>query len=144
MRLLAAALVGMLLCAPVCAQNRVVLVADRTSPIETLSSFEVRGVYLGIAVFKGGRAVRALRNASDPRLNGVFLQSVVGLSQERYERRVLTNVFKFGTVRPEEFLDSTKLMQALRSNPYAVTYLWVSDDDVPEGLKVLRVLWQDF
>ena len=144
MRSLALLLVGLMFAAPAAAQSRVVLVASKDSPIETLSSFEVRKIYLGISVFKNGRAVRALRNLTDEKLNDVFLQSVVGLSEDRYERRLLTNVFKFGTARPEEYSNATLLAQALQANPYAVTYLWVTDEGVPDGLKVLRVLWQEF
>jgi hypothetical protein len=135
--------VALLFCAPVCAQNRVVLVAAKNSPLETLSSFEVRKIYLGIAVFKNGRTISAFRNGSDPRLSDVFFQSVVGLSEERYERRLLTNVFKYGTARPGEISDASQVKALLVTNPYTVSYLWVTDE-VPEGLKVLRVLWQDY
>jgi hypothetical protein len=139
----AAIVLALLICAPVCAQNRVVLVAAADSPIEMLSSFEVRKIYLGIAVFKNGRTINAVRNGSDPRLSDVFFQSVVGLSEERYERRLLTNVFKYGTVRPGEISDASQIKPLLTANPYAVSYLWVTDE-VPTGLKVLRVLWQDY
>jgi hypothetical protein len=139
----AAALLALLFCAPALAQDRVVLVAAAGSPLQTLSSFEVRKIYLGITVFKDGRPVRGLRNATDPRLNGVFLQAVIGLSAESYERRLLTNVFKFGTARPAEISDPAEIARTLAADPYAVTYVWVSDG-LPEGLKELRVLWQDF
>jgi hypothetical protein len=134
---------AILFCAPAGAQNRVLLVADQASPIETLSSFEVRKLYLGISVFSNGHAIHPLRNIADPRLNDTFLQSVVGLSEEVYSRRLLANVFKFGTVRPDEYRDDEQLAQALHSNPYAVSYIWVSGAP-PPGLKVLRVLWQDY
>jgi hypothetical protein len=139
----AAALLVLLFCAPAVAQNRVVLVAAADSPLQTLSSFEVRKVYLGISVFKDGREVRGLRNDTDDRLNGVFLQSVIGLSAESYERRLLTNVFKFGTARPGQIADAAEIGRTLAADPYAVTYIWVSDG-IPAGLKELRVLWQDF
>jgi hypothetical protein len=141
-RLVATLLAGLLLCAPVGAQDRVVLVAAADSPIEALSSFEVRKLYLGISVFKNDRLVRAIRNASDPRLEDIFLQSIVGQSEQRYERRLLTNVFKFGTARPEEFSESSALIEALVTNPYAVSYILVGDE-IPNGLKELRVLWQE-
>jgi len=136
------ALLAALFCTPAGAQNRVLLVADQASPIEMLSSFDVRRLYLGISVFLSGHAIRPLRNVSDPRLNDTFLQSVVGLSEEGYERRVLANVFKFGTVRPDEYRKPEELAQALRGNPYAVSYIWVTGEP-PPGLRVLRVLWQD-
>ena len=143
MRAALIALVALVFCAPVRAQNRVLLVADEASPIETLSSFEVRKLYLGISVFREGHALRPLRNLADPRLNDTFLQSVVGLSEEGYARRLLANVFKFGTARPDEYRNAEQVLQALHGNPYAVSYVWVTGAP-PPGLKVLRVLWQDY
>ena len=128
-------------CTSALAQDRVVLVASAASPIDAISSFETRKIYLGIGVFKDGRLIVGLRNQADRMLTEVFLQSVVGLSEERYERRLLSNVFKYGTLRPEEFSDVESLTAALAGNPYAVSYLWVTDG-VPPGLRVLRVLWQ--
>jgi hypothetical protein len=139
----AALLLAVLICVPVRAQERVLLVAAADSPLQSLSSFEVRKVYLGISVFKDGHSVHALRNDTDQRLNEVFLQSVVGLSEESYERRLLTNTFKFGTARPERISKSTDMAPVLRADPYAVTYIWGADV-VPPGFKVLRVLWQDY
>lgn len=133
----------LLLCDTTQAQDRVVLVVGAASPIDTLTAFEVRKLFLAIDVFKDGRMIRACRNTSDPRVNDVFLQSVVGLSQERYERRLLANAFQFGTTRPDEYADVTRLLEVLQANPYAVTYLLV-DGELPTGVKVLRVLWQEF
>ena len=134
-------LLAVLICAPVCAQERVLLVAAADSPLQTLSSFEVRKIYLGISVFKDGHSVRALRNDTDQRLKEVFLQSVVGLSEDSYERRLLTNTFKFATARPERIPKTSDMAALLRADPYAVTYIW-GTDVVPPGFKVLRVLWQ--
>jgi hypothetical protein len=141
-RAIATALLLALLCGSAHAQNSVLLVADENSPIETLSSFDVRKLYLGITVFWMGRMIRPLRNDSEATLNDRFLQSVVGMSEESYERRLLANVFRFGTARPDAYRDKERLFQTLRQNPYAVTYIWVTDKP-PPGLKVLRVLWKE-
>jgi len=137
----AALLLVVLICSPVCAQERVLLVAAADSPLQTLSSFEVRKIYLGISVFKDGHSVRAIRNDTDQRLKAVFLQSVVGLSEDSYERRLLTNTFKFATARPERISKTSDMTPLLRADPYAVTYIW-GTDIAPPGFKVLRVLWQ--
>ena len=136
------ALACLLFSATALAQDRVVLVASASSPLTALTSFEVRKLFLGIEVFRDGRMLRGLRNRSEERLNDVFLQSVVGLSETSYERRLLSNVFKFGTVRPDEFTDLVRLSEALQANPYAVTYLWIAGEP-PADVKVLRVLWQE-
>jgi len=138
-----AIVVALMLCAVANAQDRVVLVASDASPIRTLSSFEVRKLFLGIDVYSESRMIRGLRNLTDPRLNEIFLQSVVGLSQQRYENRLLSNVFKYGTARPDEFRDPQALADELRANPYAVSYMWAGDE-VLSGMKVLRVLWQEY
>ena len=143
-RLFAALLCALALCGPAFAQERVVLVASEASPIDSISSFEVRKLYMGISLLNNGRFVRGLRNVSDERLNGVFLQSVVGLSAERYERRLLSNLLKYGTARPAEYADSTDLLKALRADPLAVSYVWLRNEETLEGVKVLRVLWQEF
>lgn len=125
-------------------QERVVLVASADSPIDSLTSFEVRKIYLGIEVMRAGRFIRPLRNRSTPFVESVFLQNIVGLTQDRYERRLLSNLLKFGAVRPMEFENVEQLKQSLRDNSFSVTYLLVNGDEDIEGLKVLRILWQEF
>jgi hypothetical protein len=135
---------ALVLCAPALAQQRVVLVATEDSPIVAITALEARKIFLGIAVFSGGRAIRGLRNLTDPSLDRIFLQSLMGLSAERYERRLLSNVLKYGTTRPEEMRDAAQLAAMLEANPYTVTYVRVDGSGPPPGTKILRVLWQDF
>ena len=138
------AIVSLLLCVPALAQQRVVLIAAGDSPIESVTALEARKIFLGIVVYSGGRAIRGVRNLTDSSLDRVFLQSVMGLSADRYERRLLSNVFKYGTTRPEEVTDPARLAEMLADNPYAVTYVRTEGDEIPSGTKVLRVLWQGF
>jgi hypothetical protein len=140
---LAALFFAFLLSGPALAQTRVVLVVGAASPIEAISSFELRKIYLGIDVMKNGHFVHGLRNISQPQLNGIFLQTAVGLSAERYERRLLSNVLKYGALRPPEFADENRLIAALHADPYAVSYMRINNDNPPPGIKVLRVVWQD-
>jgi len=87
--------------------------------------------------------VRALRNESSARVQEIFLQNVVGLTEMQYERRLLINLLNSGAVRPGEYSDIDQLIEAIKSSPMSVSYLLIRDDQVPPGLKVLRVLWAE-
>ena len=123
------------------AQQRLVLVVAADSPIEDISVFEARKMYLGIDVLKQGNFVRPLRNASDAELEQIFLQSVIGLTKLHYERRLLSNLLRLGSVRPQEFETLDALAEELAGDKFAVTYAF--DDGRLQGVKVLRVLWQE-
>ena len=132
----------MLLCvASAQAQQRVVLVVAEDSPLDSISVFEIRKIYLGIDVLKHGSFVRPLINVSSSEVEEIFLQSVMGLSKARYERRLLSNLLRLGAVRPREFTDINALAAELEDDKFAVTYAF--DDGQLPGVKVLRVLWQE-
>ena len=121
----------------------VVLVTDKDSPIENISSLDIRKVYFGISVSIEGQAIRALRRRDDERLNQVFLQSVIAMSQRSYERRLLSLVLKFGTPRPVEVKTRDGLLKLLAENPSAIAYMWKSDAEAEPRVKIVKVLWQE-
>lgn len=121
----------------------VVLVTNQDSAIETISSLDIRKVYLGISVTNDGNIIRALRRRDDERLNQIFLQSVIAMSQRSYERRLLSLVLKFGTPRPEEVDDRNELLELLARHPSSIAYMWKSEAESNPSVKIIRVLWQD-
>jgi len=121
----------------------VVLVADKDSPIESISSLNIRKVYLGIPVTIGGHAVRGFRRRDDERLNQIFLQSVIAMSERSYERRLLSLVLKFGTPRPTEVDNHGELLESLANNSSSIAYMWKSEAESNSNLKIIRVLWQE-
>jgi len=124
------------------ADDAVVLVTDKDSTIESISSLDIRKAYFGISVTNNGNIIRALRRRDDERLNQIFLQSVIAMSQRSYERRLLSLVLKFGTPRPEEADDRNELLELLARNPSSVAYMWKSEADANPNVKIIRVLWQ--
>jgi len=98
------------------ADSAVVLVTAKDSPIESISSLDVRKAYLGIVVTVDGNSVRALRRRDDEHLNQIFLQSVMAMTQRSYERRLLSLVLKFGTPRPLEVDSHEELLELLARN----------------------------
>jgi hypothetical protein len=121
----------------------VVLVADKDSPIESISSLDIRKVYFGISVTIGGNIVRGLRRRDDERLNQIFLQSVIAMSERSYERRLLSLVLKFGTPRPAEVDSRDELLELLQNHSSSVAYMWKSEAESDSRVKIIRVLWQE-
>ena len=125
------------------AEDAVVLVTVSDGPITDISSLDIRKAYLGISVTIAGSTVRPLRQQDDDRLNLIFLQSVVAMSQKSYERRLLSMMLKFGTPRPSEVDDLEDLIETLVRNPNAIGYMWKSDAESDSRIKTIKVLWQE-
>jgi hypothetical protein len=125
------------------AADAVVLVTGKDSTIESISSLDIRKIYLGISVSHDGNVIRALRRRDDERLNQIFLQSVIAMSHRSYERRLLSLVLKFGTPRPVEVDDRDELLELLASHSSSIAYMWKSEAESNSSVKIIRVLWQE-
>jgi hypothetical protein len=125
------------------AQDAVVLVVGRDSPINEISLLDIRKAYLGISVSLGGGTVRPLRRNDDEQLNQIFMQTVIAMSERSYERRLLSLMLRFGTPRPEETDDRDELDRRLAERPYSIAYMWKSEAEADARVKVVRTLWQD-
>jgi len=125
------------------AELAVVLVADSDSPVESISMLDIRKIYLGISVAVDGVKVRGIRWRNDERLDQIFLQSVIAMSQRSYERRLLSMVLKYGTPRPAVANDRDELMELLAINPSSIAYMWKVDAEADSRVKIIRVLWQE-
>jgi hypothetical protein len=125
------------------AESAVVLVTSSDSPIQSMSSLEVRKAYMGVAVSVDGLSVRAVRRRDDDRLNKIFLQSVIAMSERSYERRLLSLVLRFGVPRPAEVDDQQELLDLLERIPSSISYMWKSDAEANTGVRIIRILWQE-
>ena len=125
------------------AEDTVVLVTHSDSSVEDISSLDIRKAYLGILVTVDGSTIRPIRRQEDERLNMIFLQSVVAMSQKSYERRLISMMLKFGTPRPIEVDSGEELLEQLVRNPGAIAYMWKSDADAEPRVSTIRVLWQE-
>jgi hypothetical protein len=120
----------------------VVLVTGRNSPIESMSSLDIRKVYFGISVTVGGHTIRALRRRDDEQLNEIFLQSVIAMSQRSYERRLLSLTLKFGTPRPIQVRNREEMLRLLGEHPSTIAYMWKSNAESESRVKIIKALWQ--
>ena len=123
------------------ASESVVLVARADSPVRDLSSVEVRKLFLGVPVLVDGKLLHPLRNRSDVRLDDIFLQQIVAMTQEAYDRQILVGLNRQGWVRPAEAASVGRVIETLYADPQAVSYMWRRDVEHNPRLKVLRTLW---
>ena len=144
MRRIALLLAALLLALNAQAGSRqVVLVVNADGPIAKLDSIEIRKVFLGLPVTRSGRVLHPIRNTSNGQLEQVFLQDIVAMSQSAYDRRVLGLVLRQGKPRPVELGSRDAVLAALYADPYAVSYMWVSDVIGNPRIRILRILWSD-
>jgi hypothetical protein len=70
-----------------------------------------------------GKLVHPLRNNSDATMQEMFMQKVMFMSTQAYERQILSRVFRTGGSRPPEYADMPELLKALENDRNAVTYV---------------------
>jgi hypothetical protein len=132
------------LCAQVLSGSQaVVLVVGPDSGVVDLDPVTVRKLFLGLPVLINGHPLHPLRNRSDPRLDPIFLQQIVAMSQSAYDRQILVGVNRQGWLRPLEVTSGRRVLDALYSDPGAVTFMWLRDVEHDPRIRVIRVLWAD-
>ena len=125
------------------AERSLVLIVAADSPVEHLESIEVRKLFLGLPVLRSDAPLRPICNMSDDRIDEVFLQYVVAMSQSAYDRRILELVNTQGRPRPLELRSRDAVLAALYADRRAVSYAWLTDVAGNPRIRVLRVLWKE-
>ncbi|MBU1690711.1 MAG: hypothetical protein KJ958_02440 [Gammaproteobacteria bacterium] len=128
------------------AQNmrKLVLVAASDSDITRLPPADTRRLFLGVAVaasFAAGESLHPLRNTSDPVLEESFLQKVIFMSRDAYERALLTRVMHGGGTRPALYDSEALLVNTLLADKFAVTYMWADKAVANSNLKIVAEPW---
>ena len=125
------------------AEHALVLITSAGNPLQSVSSIELRKLYLGFIVnAESGDQIRPLTNDSDSRAKEIFLQNVVGMSARSYDRRLLTLTLRTGRHRPEVFRETTALLDRIADDSNSISFVWVEDVAGREDLRIVRVLWQ--
>jgi hypothetical protein len=121
--------------------REVVLVVSRDSPVTSISSLELRKLYLGLPVTLGGVLARPLRNASDDQLEEIFYQSAMAMSRGAYERQLLSLTLRFGRLNPEIVHSTRQVKEVLYQDVSAISYMWHSDIGEEDELRIVKLLW---
>lgn len=122
----------------------VVLVVRADSPVTDLDSVTVRKLFLGLPVLINGRPLHPIRNRADARLDQIFLQEIVAMSQTAYDRQTLTGLNRQGWLRPLEVDSGNAAIDKVLADGNAVTFVWQRDLAAHNSqVRVIRVLWSD-
>lgn len=121
----------------------VVLVVRADSGVVDLDPLTVRKLFLGVPVLVNASPLRAIRNRSDARLDEIFLQEIVAMSQSAYDRQILIGVNRQGWVRPQEVQTNSRALERVYADPNTVTFMWQHDVAHDAKIRVIRVLWTD-
>jgi len=123
------------------AQESVVLVVRADSSVMDLDSVTVRKLFLGVPVLINGTPLHANRNRADGRLDQIFLQEIVAMSQSVYDRQILIGINRQGWLRPLEARSGSQALEKVESDPNTVTFVWQHDVAHDPRIRVIRVVW---
>jgi hypothetical protein len=119
------------------AEPQLVVVTSASSKLGALTAVEVRRLYLGIPLVIDGHEITPYRNTAEPAIQEVFLQHVVFMSSQAYERHMAARVFRTGGTRIREYANLNRLMEALNNEPWSVTYMSPGVAASLPGIKVI-------
>lgn len=119
-----------------------VLVTADPDSYTALASIEVRKLFLGFTIVHNGAVLQPVRNRSDELLDKVFLQHVVSMSADAYERRLLALSLRQGRARPREVRSRDELIRVLKTVRHSLSYAWQADVDSLGDIHVVRTLWR--
>jgi hypothetical protein len=103
-------------------EQRIAIVVSARSGIKAISAKEVRRAYLGASIVLDGLEIKPIINQSDKLAGEVFLQKVLFMSAEAYERQLLARTFRGGSL-PKTYENLTDLLSALRKDNSAISYM---------------------
>jgi len=121
--------------------DHAVLVAATGTPMKKFSNKELRRLYLGYPVTNGKQRFEPLVNQSNEIIYQVFLQKVMFMSEQSYNRKLVTRVFRHGGERPLSFQKRGSLISALKVNSSAITFMMPDVAAGIEGIQVVQLLW---
>jgi hypothetical protein len=125
------------------ATRTLVLLTSKDGSVTELDSITVRKLFLGLPVLINGSPLHPVRNRSDAELDPIFLQQIVAMSQSAYDRQILNGINRQGWLRPVEVSTTSRVLETLYADPYAVTFMWLHDVAHNPRVRVIRVLWSD-
>lgn len=117
-------------------EHRIVIVASAESGIKSMSIKEVRRAYLGASVVLNGVEVKPLLNQSDKLVAEMFLQKVLFMSADAYERQLISRAFR-GESSPKVYNDLADLLAALKTNSMAITFMSYDTAVATPGIRII-------
>ena len=117
-------------------EQRIAIVVNAESGITTISSKQVRRAYLGASIVLNGTEIKPLLNQTDQLATEVFLQKIMFMSAEAYERQLISRSFQ-GGIRPRAYENLAALLTALHSDNAAITFMPYETAINTSGIRII-------
>ncbi len=117
-------------------EQRITIVASTGSGIKAISAKEVRRAYLGATIVLDGVEIKPLRNQTDKLAAEVFLQKVLFMSAEAYERQLLARAFRGGSY-PKAYDNLIDLLAALQKDHSTITFMLYETAIKTPGVRII-------
>lgn len=124
-------------------EDRLVLVAPEGQKVQPLNKTELRRLFLGLPVYRKGVLLQPLINKSEDFCYQVFLQSIVGMSQKRYERTLVSSLYRQGINSPPVYTDVDKILEEMTKSSSRVSFMFIHDGTELTGksLEIVQEIW---
>jgi hypothetical protein len=117
-------------------EQRIAIIACAESGINAVSAKEVRRVYLGASVVLDGVEIKPLLNQTDKLAGEVFLQKILFMSAETFERQLLAQSFRGGS-RLKAYENLTDLVAALQKDKATITFMLYEKAINTPGIRIV-------
>lgn len=121
--------------------DHAILVTASKPTIERFTSKELRLLYLGYPVTRDGQSYKPLINLSNKTLYQKFLQKVMFMTEDNYERQLVTRVFRHGGQTPGKYSSREILLEVLKSTNNSVTFITPDTIKPSDQIYEIQRLW---
>lgn len=121
--------------------HRLLLVTSAENKISPLDRNELRRLFLGMPVYRSGKVLNPLLNKTDERCYQIFLQSVIGMSQKRYERTLVLGLYRQGYNSPPIYTQLNELQAELNKRPDGVSFVHDNGQLKETSFNIVQEIW---
>jgi hypothetical protein len=117
-------------------EQRIVIVASLESSSKDISVKEVRRAYLGATIVLDGVEIKPLLNQTDKLVEEIFLQKILFMSSEAYDRQRLARAFRGGSSL-KVYKNLNDLLAALRDDKATITFMLYETAINTSGIRII-------
>jgi hypothetical protein len=128
---------------PTYAAHELVIIVSARNQLGDLDARSAQRLFLGLTVTHNDIRLRPILNQSDPQIMALFLQNIVSMSNGTYDRYILRLALLQGRTEPATYKNARDVIDAVASDPTAVSYVWAEDAARDVRVKTIRVVWHD-
>ena len=128
---------------PAYAAHELVLITSARNELVKLDAPSAQRLFLGLSVKRNGVRLRPILNESDPRIMALFLQNIVLMSSSTYDRYILRLALLQGRTEPSTYKNAVDVINAVVSDPTAVSYVWTEDAARDPRVRVIPMVRRD-